>query len=1104
MSKHVFISYGRRDATAFVERLRLELAAAGHAVFIDRTGLSAGQAWDEGLAEAIDTAKAVIAVLSPHAVRRAADPGNAEGLDSVCLDEIARARVAGRRVVPVMIERCEVPLPITRLNYIDLVGWNGHAALFRAGMDALLAALGDGAVAEPGPAAWDSASVLAAKAQDFLGRDWLFDQVADWAVAADVTALLVLGPPGVGKSAFAAELMRRDGGRRVVAHHLFQSETPATRDPGRFVRSLAAQLGRAVPGYAAAVRAPETARLLSPAFCDADPASALEGAVFAPLASLAPPDGGARLIVLDALDEALSTGADRQGRAVPELLAPRLERLPSWLRVLATSRPDPAALRGFERARRLRLDEGDERNRADLDAWLGQRLPELAARRLGRLANGSFLYARLAVEALGRADLGFDLEGLPPGLTSLFSRFFQRSFRTEEAYAPARRVLSVMLMARQPLAEPALADITGLSPAVARGVFDVLAPYLSRIGSGLALHHKALADWLTDARGGDPLFLVDRAEGARLLLEWCRGWATGPGGGYQARHFAAHLASAGQVVELRALLDGGAFHTARAAWGEDSFAIAADWGELAAALLATGDDFGAAGLAVTVDAVRRDAVVAAITRADLPARRLLPVLSAMQGRGVAGQSARVAALRLAAGAGLSGPLLDAVRSGDPALVAVAVPEIYRLWRDYPEEGWVAFERILASIPNWAGLPHGGAVEVSAGVSFAILTRELADAAALARLSAGWRAVVHTLQRGMVARLLGKGWVRAPLKPLLRALMARQPDYQPLNYAELCTAFARPTEAHDPALEIVACLEDPARGAMTIAAVLTRPGLLFDVHLMLAAERTLIRLGADDPAGVLDTLSRLMAEGPVWFRQSILYAGFHVLMGVSDPPAKWLSRYADWAYATIGPDRATLRTDTRAYQLVPHMAWPEVVLHRHGQAAEGRFIADWLAQAAALGDADFARRALGAAEVLSFVYRLDGLALEALRGAIMRDDPALREDLVRALANIRFNAGGLVDAFLERIGRQDLRSRVAVTAPTLSMRDFPTWIDAFFNHLLVTNDAFRAEVVEVFRHTARARGVEELLSIVVDWVVHLLEAPATPAGTRKPGAGRDAA
>lgn len=1100
MPGHIFISYGRRDATPFVQRLQPALVEAGHSVFVDRGGIRPGRPWDESLAEAIDGAAAMIAVLTPHAVRRAGDPGHAGEGDSVCLDEIVRAREAGLHILPVMVERCEVPLPIARLNYIDLVGWRGNAAVFDNGLAALLAALGDAAAPAPPRRdhTWDSDTVLTASGRDFGGRDWLFDEVAEWAGRDASRILLLLGPPGIGKSAFVAEFLRRDGGRTVAAHHLFQSETPATRDAGRFVRSIAAQLGASVPGYAAALRLPETARLLTPAICDTDPASALEGAVVAPLAHLAPPDG-LRWIVLDALDEA--SGAELSGRmrgtSVPALLAPRLERLPHWLRILATARPDPAALRGFEHARRLHLDAADARNRTDLGHWLGARLPASTVARLVTLADGSFLYARLAVDALQRGDVGADLAGLPPALSGLFSRFFQRSFPTEAGYAPARRVLACMLAARERLSEGELVAAAALRPAEGRAVFDALAPYLDRMPDGLGLHHKALADWLTDAAAGDALFLLDPAEGAALLRAWCRDWAAETTPGYRSRHLAWHLAEAGAVAELGALLDAGAFHAARAAAGEQEFTIAADWGELAVAQLAVGGDTAVVRLALTDDSARRDAVVAAIGRAGLAPPRLLGIVGNLRGPGLSGRLAATAGLRLAASAGLPGPLLAAASGRDAALLAAVVPEFYRLWRDHRVAGWAGFEQLLAGIPNRLGVPRGRSVEVAAGISFAILTRDRADSAEMARLSTAWQGVVRAMGRGPLARLFGRSWLRRPLRPLLRALMARQPDYQPFNFAEIRTAFSRPPDAHAPALDIAQVLAEPGLGAGGVVAVLLRPGLLYDVHLMLAAERTLVVLGAGDPAGVIAALDQLMADGPVWFRQSILYVGFHVLREAPQPDPAWLTAYRDWAEATITTDRATLQTQTARYSLVPHMAWPHVVMHRHGQGGDARFIADWLAQAARLGDADFARRALRATGVLSFVYGLDAEALDALRETVRRDDPTLRDAVVVALANIRFSAGPLVDHFLEQLGRQDLIARVAVTPPSLSTQDFPTWIDAFFNSLLIGNVGFRAEVVRILRVTAQARSADELIGLVVDWVVRLLEggpSATPPAGT----------
>jgi hypothetical protein len=1104
--ERIFISYGRLDAGGFVERLCRTLEAEQLPYFLDRTGIPLGRDWDEHVTEAIDTAHTMIAVLTPHAVRRRGDAGGAAS-DSNCLDEIARARRVGVPVIAVMIQSCDLPLGIERLNYVEMLNWDSKPSVFERGIAQILDALRGAALPEPGPLIPKPLPMTA----DFSGRGWLFAAADEWLGRRPGKTLLIVGAPGVGKSAFLEALNARNG-IRVVAYHEFKADQPSTRAPGEFVRNLAVSLQNTVPLYAPAVRTPETARWLSATEVHSDPARALQAAILGPLLEVAPPDGEQRLILLDALDEALPTeGEERLGVTVPEMLSPWLERLPPWLCIVATARAHPIILRDFARADLMRLDEDDVRNREDLEAWLATtRLPKATARRLSVIAKGSFLYARYAVLALERGEQDFDIEDLPPGLAGLFAKYFKRSFKDKAAYGPARRLLSVMLAAREPLGERVLALVAGLNARARREVFDALEPYLDRAGRVVTVHHKSLADWLTDTEtsGIANPYLVDRAEGAALLLEWCQAWAGETLEPYQTRYLSAHLADAARAQELRRLLEGGAFHAVRVARKDDPFLIAADWGELAAALLAQGDDAGAGMLAVTMDAARRDSVTAAITRANLPAARLLKVLAVMRGKDAAGIYAQAASLRLASGAGVGAPLLEAVRTKNPALASVAVPEFYRLWRDHPEAGWDAFQRLLASITGFGGIPHGQTIEVSAGVSFAILTRAGADKATLAALSAAWREAVLSIQRGALARVMGRKWARVALTPLLRALMAKQPDYQPFNYAEICTAFARPESHRGPALEVIACLERPARGTGPIVEVLTQSGLLFDVHLMLAAERSLVRLGADDPAGVLTALGRLMQDAPIWFRQSVLYVGFHVLSHSKNPPARWLRDYEAWAYNTIGPERGVLCTETKVYQLVPHMAWPQVVLHRHGKGKEGRFISDWLQQAAQLADPDFARRAMNAAEVLSFVYQLDGLALEALRFAVLRDrdDPSWRELLVCSLANIRFNAGALVDAFLTELGRPDLRARVAATSPTLSKEDFPTWIDAFFNHLLITDDWFRSEVVDALRRTAKARSGEEVLSISVEWVVHLLEGKrlaATSAGTQRSDAARAA-
>jgi hypothetical protein len=255
--------------------------------------------------------------------------------------------------------------------------------------------------------------------------------------------------------------------------------------------------------------------------------------------------------------------------------------------------------------------------------------------------------------------------------------------------------------------------------------------------------------------------------------------------------------------------------------------------------------------------------------------------------------------------------------------------------------------------------------------------------------------------------------------------------------------------------------------------------------MLAAERTLVLHAAADPAGVLEALEEIHRHGCPWFRQSVLYTGFHLLRRAAHVDEGWINRYLAMSTETIQSTRATLVTDVASYQLIPHMAWPEVVAARHRPGATLQAMPRFFAHALQLDDMDYARRTIAAAQLLSYAYRLDRVALEALRPVVAVDDPRLRDPLVDVLANIRFNAQPQVDAFLAELKRGDLAQRAAATAPTVKAADFPTWMDEFFNQLLVDSDSFRREVVVAFRESAGMNSAAELLRWVLLWVMHLI-------------------
>jgi hypothetical protein len=94
--------------------------------------------------------------------------------------------------------------------------------------------------------------------------------------------------------------------------------------------------------YAAMLEDPAIVKVLEEA--DEDPASAFEAAILAPLHQLREPAPTGRYLLIDALDEAL---ARTKGQTIVDLLSSRINRLPPWLRIVATH----AQLSSFLRSR---------------------------------------------------------------------------------------------------------------------------------------------------------------------------------------------------------------------------------------------------------------------------------------------------------------------------------------------------------------------------------------------------------------------------------------------------------------------------------------------------------------------------------------------------------------------------------------------------------------------------------------------------------------------------------------------------------------------------------------------------------------------------------
>ena len=106
----VFISYSRRDCSAFALDLLAGLELVGFAPFLDRHDIAAGEDWEARLSGLIQASDTVVYVISPEAVT-----------SSRCAWEIEKAIALAKRIIPVVAIAAaegEVPAKLKQINYI--------------------------------------------------------------------------------------------------------------------------------------------------------------------------------------------------------------------------------------------------------------------------------------------------------------------------------------------------------------------------------------------------------------------------------------------------------------------------------------------------------------------------------------------------------------------------------------------------------------------------------------------------------------------------------------------------------------------------------------------------------------------------------------------------------------------------------------------------------------------------------------------------------------------------------------------------------------------------------------------------------------------------
>ena len=533
----IFISYGHDEYASFAQKLKDDLMARGHEVWFDIERLKPGGDWEQYIEEGLDWVAEIpgtgrmILIMTPHSVRRP---------DGFCLNEISRALDHHLFIVPVMLVWCNPPLTISRIQWLDMQHCSKlpvPAGSYDTSKNRLIEALEHERLDFEG-----QSSLLYANLQPlsfeadiihyqkwFTGRKWVFDKIDHWLKEESGPRLFwITGLPGIGKTAIATQLRERMP--NMVAFHLCRRGNSEKSSPRRTVMSVAHQLSTQLPDYAERLAILNLRQLISNP--DVNAAALFDLLIVQPLARDIRRPQSPQVILIDGLDEASQDGRN----ILAEFIASEFHKLPDWLRLIITSRPDPEVTHPLQSWDRWTLEAESPENRKDMEEYIRKMLDGLSNAVISdevihaiiNNSEGIFLYAEWVCREILDGKLSPDKpEEFPKGLGEVYASFFRNKLTTEKNYKNdirdyhenIRPVLELIQAAREPL------PVEQITQWMQWTTYDKNV-FLKKFGSlffqdangCLRPFHTSVLDWLGDHhKAGD--FHVDKKMGNKRLSE---------------------------------------------------------------------------------------------------------------------------------------------------------------------------------------------------------------------------------------------------------------------------------------------------------------------------------------------------------------------------------------------------------------------------------------------------------------------------------------------------------------------------------------------------------------------------------------------------------
>lgn len=524
----VFFSYGHDDNQEIVNRIKDDLEARGHEVWIDKSKIKSGEDWRRSIYEGVNSSTMTMAFASNYALR---EPG-------VCRDELKIAvTVKCAFVQTVILEpNVNVPTIIGYRHYINMSDWaskkndDDFEVWYQEKLEKIIKIIESDETQEYAKEVERLKEILkpdlsSAKKERlseeyFCGRKWLSQKVNDWIKSDSKSNILMIdGSPGVGKSAFMANLFTLDP--HVGAILFCEWDNPSFNNLDAISRNLIFQLATKHTDYRG---------MLVNFFKNADQTEinqilndSFKTLLVKNVRTMVNGERPTVLILIDGIDELEDkTGAVRRQNVLAELLQREKTNFPNWLKFVVSSRCDTRVSFPLKNVDFIHIDDYKEENRADIKKYLDHELADKISgesyEKLLDKIDDNFLYARMVVKALSEDKVEIEeiLEGENSDLASFYRQYLDRTFddleEFENIYYP---IISSLAVVDEPIPRTTFANITGWSKREEKRYIKSLRPFLAINEDYMSFYHKSFKDWLLSDEADE--YIVDYDFGLRSL-----------------------------------------------------------------------------------------------------------------------------------------------------------------------------------------------------------------------------------------------------------------------------------------------------------------------------------------------------------------------------------------------------------------------------------------------------------------------------------------------------------------------------------------------------------------------------------------------------------